>query len=295
MSKFNYKIMRINKIIDLIKIKQPVYYISTSDFSYNNGKKLSKTWADFIRLDTEHSSCDWDGIADFMRGLNDGGPTKSGHRTPAVLAELPFDGINKTNVQANSWIIKQILAKGVHGLILCHANNPEAVKEFVENCRFRFRKKIKKNLLSEGKRGHGGQVLASKIWGISEEEYLNKADPWPLNPNGELILGIKLENKTAIKNSLKTLKVPGICFGDYGLGDISFSLGYTKPIKFPLPSKVIKIRDKIWQNCKKNNKLFWAQVTKDTVIQMIDKGLMFIRAYDKSIAMKGRSHTKRKK
>ena len=89
------------------------------------------------------------------------------------------------------------MAKGVHGLILCHANNPDAVREFVENCRFRFRKKYKK-ILSEGKRGHGGQVLASKIWGISEDEYLKKADPWPLNPKGELILGIKLENKIKI-------------------------------------------------------------------------------------------------
>ena len=104
--------MRINKIIDLIKIGQPVYYISTSEFTYKNGKKLAKTWADFIRLDTEHSSCNWDGIADFMRGLNDGGPTKSGHKTPAVFAELPFEGLNKEIVRANSWIIKQILAKG---------------------------------------------------------------------------------------------------------------------------------------------------------------------------------------
>ena len=46
------------------------------------------------------------------RGLKDSGPTKSGHKSPAVIAELPFDGINKENVQANSWIIKQILAKG---------------------------------------------------------------------------------------------------------------------------------------------------------------------------------------
>ena len=107
-----------------------------------------------------------------MRGLNDGGPTKSSHKTPAVLAELPFEGLNKEIVQANSWIIKQILAKGVHGLILCHANNKGAVKEFVENCRFRFRKQLKDKTLLEGKRGHGGQVLALKIWGISEEEYL---------------------------------------------------------------------------------------------------------------------------
>ena len=76
-----------------------------------------------------------------------------------------------------------------------------------------------------------------KYGGISEDEYLKKADPWPLNPNGELILGIKLENKIAINNSSKTLKVPGICFGDYGLGDISFSLGYTKPIRFPITPK----------------------------------------------------------
>ena len=286
--------MRINKIIDLIKIGQPVYYISTSEFTYKNGKKLSKTWADFIRLDTEHSSCNWDGIADFMRGLKDSGPTKSGHKSPAVIAELPFDGINKENVQANSWIIKQILAKGVHGLILCHANNPGAVKEFVENCRFRFRKKYM-NTLSEGKRGHGGQVLASKIRGISEDEYLKKADPWPLNPNGEIILGIKLENRIAINNSSKSLKIPGICFGDYGLGDISFSLGYTKPIKFPLPKEIISIRDKVWNICKKNNKFFWAQVTKETIEKMIDKGIMFCRAYDKSVAIKGRKYTKRKK
>ena len=287
--------MNCNKVISLLKKNQPVYYISTSEFSYKNGKKLAKTWADFIRLDTEHSSCNWDGIADFMRGLNDGGPTKSGHKTPAVLAELPFEGLNKEIVQANSWIIKQILAKGVHGLILCHANNKGAVKEFVENCRFRFRKQLKDKTLLEGKRGHGGQVLASKIWGISEEEYLEIADPWPLNPKGQLILGIKLENKIAISNAPKTLTVPGICFGDYGLGDISFSLGYKKAIKFPLPKKIINIRNKVWKICKNNKKYFWAQATQESIVEMIDQGLKFIRVYDKSISLKGRAHTKRNK
>jgi len=285
--------MEINKVISLLKKNQPVYYINTSEFTYKNGKKLAKTWADFIRLDTEHSSCNWDGIADFMRGLNDGGPTNSGHKTPAVFAELPFDGLNKEIVQANSWIIKQLLAKGIHGLILCHANNKGAVKEFVENCRFRFNKELKDKSLLEGKRGHGGQVLASKIWGVSEEEYLKIADPWPLNPKGQLILGIKLENKIAISNASKTLAVPGICFGDYGLGDISFSLGFTKPIKFPLPKKITIIRDNVWKICKKNNRYFWAQATNKTIIKMINEGLKFIRVYDKSIATKGRIHTKR--
>ena len=53
---------------------------------------------------------------------------------------------------------------------------------------------------------------------LSEKELKKK--------EGQLILGIKLENKTAISNAPRTLAVPGICFGDYGLGDISFSLGF---------------------------------------------------------------------
>ena len=286
---------RINKIIDLLRNDQPVYYTNTSEFTYKNGLKLSKTWADFIRLDTEHTSSNWDGIAEFMKGLRDGGQTKSGHKTPAVIAELPFKGINKQNILSNSWIIHQLLAKGVHGLILCHANSTEAVKEFVSACRYPFNKiGVGKNL-SIGSRGHGGQILASKAWGISQEEYLKKADPWPLNPNGELILGIKLENKIAINNAHKTTKIPGLCFGDYGLGDTSFSLGYTEPIKFPLPKKISKIREKVWKICEKTNLYFWSQVTNDTIIHSIKRGIKFCRVYDKKIAFKGMKFTKRPK
>jgi 4-hydroxy-2-oxoheptanedioate aldolase len=286
---------RINKIIDLLKKDQPVYYVSTSNFTYKNGKKFAKTWADFIRLDTEHSSSNWDGIADFMRGLKDGGPTKSGHQSPAVIAELPFKGINKQNVISNSWIIHQLLAKGVHGLILCHANSEEAVKEFVAACRYPFNKIGVGKKLPVGTRGHGGQILGSKIWSISEDEYLKKADPWPLNPNGELVLGIKLENKTAIKNAHKTTKVPGLCVGDYGLGDISFSMGFTKPIRFPLPKKIISIREKVWKICEKSKIHFWGQVNEETIIKLIKRGIRFCRVYDKKIAFKGMRFTKRSK
>ncbi len=45
---------------------------------------------------------------------------------------------------------------------------------------------------------------------------------------------------------------------------------------------------------KKNRKFFWAQVTKETIENMIDKGIMFCRAYDKSVAIQGRKYTKRK-
>ena len=73
-----------------------------------------------------------------MRGLVDGGPTRSGHRTPAVIVTLPMDGTDEHAVRANAWMIKQTLAAGVHGLLLCHAETPAAVKAFVDAARYPF-------------------------------------------------------------------------------------------------------------------------------------------------------------
>ena len=41
-------------------------------------------------------------------------------------------------------------------------------------------------VLDEGRRGAHGSPTAAQIWGVSTEEYENKADAWPLNPSGEL-------------------------------------------------------------------------------------------------------------
>jgi hypothetical protein len=56
---------------------------------------------------------------------------------------------------------------------------------------------------------------------VSQEEYLDKADACPLNPNGELLRGVKLEDKYALANAEENLaeenlKVPGIRFAEWG-------------------------------------------------------------------------------
>ena len=57
-----------NKIIESLKIKKPVFYISTNNFCYEEGKRLRETWADYIRLDIEHGPFNTTGIQAFMRG-----------------------------------------------------------------------------------------------------------------------------------------------------------------------------------------------------------------------------------
>jgi len=60
-------------------------------------------------------------------------------------------------------------------------------------------------------------------------DYPQKADAWPLNPDGELLFGLKLEDKCALENAEQNLKVPGIAFAEWGPGDMSLSLGVLGP------------------------------------------------------------------
>ena len=134
---------RVNKAVELLSQDQPIYYTGShtgANLTYEAGKAMSKTWADYINVGFEHGLFDLIGLDNFMRGLADDGPTNSGHQTPAVVIEIPVNGTSAAAIQANDWQFRQLLARGVHGLLLCHAENPEAVKTFVEYCRYPFQK-----------------------------------------------------------------------------------------------------------------------------------------------------------
>src|SRR5687767_7387884 len=188
---------RINKAIELLEQGQPVYYV-TSRGSYEDGKKLAQTPADYITYEMEHGAFDLTALREFMRGLVDGGPTKSGHRTPAVIVTLPILGLDEASMRANSWMVQQVLAAGVHGVLLCHTRVPEAARVMVEATRYPFAPKAAG--LGEGFRGSGSQGFASQIWGIPGAEYLRRADVWPLNKEGEILLGVKIEDRHALAN-----------------------------------------------------------------------------------------------
>ena len=219
----------INRALELLAEGQPIYYTgshSGTTGTFEQGVKDAQTYADYISYDMEHAPFDVKGLAEYMRGLVKGGPTKSGHRTPAVIVNVPVNGLDEVTVRANAWMFNQVLATGVHGVLLTHADDPGAVRAFVEAIRFPIQTAgVGQNGLKEGRRGVHGNATAAEIWGVSQEEYLKKADTWPLNPEGELLLGLKLEDKYAVKNADVNLKVPGIAFAEWGPGDMALSLG----------------------------------------------------------------------
>ena len=266
----------INRAIELLEQGQPIYYTgshSGTTGSFEQGKLDAQTYADYISYDMEHAPFDVKGLADYMRGLVAGGPTKSGHRTPAVIVNVPVTGADEASVRANAWMFAQVLATGVHGVLLTHADTPGAVRAFMEAVRLPIHKQAVDHGLNEGRRGAHGSSTAAQIWGISAEEYEQKADAWPLNPNGELLLGLKLEDKYALANADDNLKVPGIGFAEWGPGDMALSLGIRGPRTEDAPA-MKAARARVFEACKRNKIFFLNSMNANNVIDMIKEGVM---------------------
>ena len=286
---------RINRAIELLEQGQPIYYTgahSGAVLTYEMGREMAHTWADYINVGMEHGAFDMAGLDQFMKGLVDAGPTNSGHRTPAIIVEVPVDGGSEDIIRYNAWQFRQILARGVHGIILCNAETPGAVRAFVESCRYTFQDIGVGELIGRGTRGAGAQGPASDIWGISPDEYLDKADPWPLNPNGELMLGLKIENKRALANAELSTRIPGIAYAEWGVGDMHMSHGYKTPVE-PRPPEIIAARNRVFQACRDAGVIFLDSVRPENVGAMIDEGVMVCAGGSEETARIGRAHTGR--
>jgi 2-keto-3-deoxy-L-rhamnonate aldolase RhmA len=311
---------RINRAVELLEQDQPIYYMGPHTghvLTYEQGKEDAHTWADYINVGMEHGSFDMAGLAEYMRGLVDGGPTKSGHRTPPVVVEAPVNGTDEANVRFNAWQFRQILARGVHGILLCQAESADAVRAFVESCRYpnqldkvdpslprpveRMRGAKRhtpgsangRPLLGIGTRGRGSESEAAAIWGISSAEYLERADAYDANPRGELLLGVKLESPEGIANADEILAVPGLGFAELGPGDLSLSLGYPTMPRNPYPPEMQEAREKVFAACRRNGVAFLEGATPENIRAKIDEGVRVIAGHREDTARAGREHSRR--
>jgi hypothetical protein len=229
---------RINRAIEMLEQDQAIYYTgghSGHVLTYAQGREDANVWSDYINVGMEHEAFDMTGLAEYMRGLVEGGPTRSGHRTPTVIVEAPVNGTDAANVRFNAWQFRQILGRGVHGVLLCQAESAAAVRAFVESCRYPHQAagvdrslpspaermsgasgQASNGRLGTGRRGRGSEATAAPVWGIDPEEYMQRCDPWPLNRDGELLLGVKLESPEGIAHCEEILEVPGLGFAELG-------------------------------------------------------------------------------
>jgi 2-keto-3-deoxy-L-rhamnonate aldolase RhmA len=306
---------RINRAIELLAQDQAIYYLGAHtghQLARAQGREDAATWADYINVGMEHGAFDMAGLAEYLRGMVEAGPTRSGHRTPAVIVEAPVNGTDEANVRFNAWQFRQILGRGAHGVLLCQAESAAAVRAFVESCRYPHHPEgvdpalptplarlkgatgaARPPLLGIGTRGRGSEATAAAIWGISEAEYRERAEPWPLNPAGELLLGIKLESPEGVANCDQILAVPGIGFAEMGPGDLSLSLGYRDMPRDPYPPEMQEARERVFRACRANGVAFLEIGTPANITAKIDEGVRVIAGHSEEAARLGRAHQRR--
>ena len=248
--------VRINKCIELMEQDQAIFSIPGIDLTYEAGLEMSQTWADMIQFDFEHRGFDVDGLASFMKGLKDAGPTPSGHQTPTVITTVPSNCMTPEEVQYNAWQIRHVLTAGVHGILHTHARREDAVRMFVAASRYVHQQIGREQGIPEGIRGSGGQKEPAALWGIEPGEYVERADPWPLNPNGELIIGLKIEDKYCLPDADKIAAVPGLSFAEWGPGDMGMSHGKPDDHDPPYSDEMNNARQIVKSACDKSNLSF---------------------------------------
>ena len=308
---------RINRAIELLGQDQAIYYTGAHTghvLTHVAGLADAHTWSDYINVGMEHGSFDMAGFAEYLRGLVEGGPTRSGHRTPTVIVEAPLNGIDEAMVRMNAWQFRQILGRGAHGLLLCQAESAGAARAFVESCRYPHHASgvdpdlptptarmhgavrpasVDAGPLGIGTRGRGSEATAAAIWGVGQDEYMRRCDPWPLNPEGELLLGVKIESPEGVANCEAILAVPGLGFAEMGPGDLGLSLGYVTMQRDPFPPEMREARERVFAACRNKGVPFLEACTPADVERRIDEGVRVIAGGIEETAIKGRAHQRR--
>ena len=110
---------------------------------------------------------------------------------------------------------------------------------------------------------------------MTAPEYYARADVWPLDPKGEILVAIMCEDVIGLKNLPRILKeVPGIGAVVIGEGDLSQNLGFPRQYKHPTVAGAIA---EILAICKEHNVACGhPHVEKDNVEEVVAQGFRWL-------------------
>jgi 4-hydroxy-2-oxoheptanedioate aldolase len=185
---------------------------------------------DGIVFEMEHNPWDVRALRDSMQYLlNRAQIVQAGSLAPPVtpLVRIPPNGDEK-----NQWFAKQALDLGAYGIVWPHISTVDQACNAVAACRY---PRLRSAPLYEpaGIRGDG-PAWAVRYWGLTQQQYYSRADVWPLNPQGEILVILMIEDTQGITNLPDILKrVPGVGAILIGEGDLSQELGYPRQYDHP--------------------------------------------------------------
>jgi 2-keto-3-deoxy-L-rhamnonate aldolase RhmA len=161
-----------------------------------------------------YSTANADRFRGYMAALLEAGGSMSSH---AFIAKVPI--IHTDPAAATARIVEQLNA-GHAGVILQEVESADEVRTALAAMRF---------VSKGGTRPDEGIGLAAAYWKLSDAAYREKADPWPLNPKGELVLWAIVESRKGIANVREIAAVPGLTVLTVGAGTLGGVFSSTGP------------------------------------------------------------------
>ena len=207
---------RLNPVISLLEHNQPVFgvYWPSNGGGRRGGEPpparpaadlakdaLGYTATDFLFSGSMEGGVDrgMPTYVEFVKALLDSPGSKTpnfGLKHPLVvktpkIAEDPAKAIDNISRELNV---------GASGIMFVEAESAEEVRQGLAAMRFKAKGGTRPDAVG----------TAPAFWGMSEQEYRQKADLWPLNPDGELVNWTIVESKEGLAHVREIAAVKGI-------------------------------------------------------------------------------------
>lgn len=221
---------------------------------------------DGVLFEMEHTPYSASELRDALQFLhNRRRMVEGGSLQPPVT---PFVRIPANGAEMNTWMAKQVLDQGVYGVVFPHIATAEQARNAVAACRY-ARPKGSANYEPKGVRGDAPNT-AARYWGLTVPEYYERADVWPLAPDGEIMVVLMIESTEAMENLSEILAVPGVGAIMIGEGDLSQQLGHPRKYEHPV---VVEAKCKILSAAKEAGMyIAHPHVTSANVAEVIAEG-----------------------
>lgn len=174
---------RLNRTIELLDSGKPVFGVFGWNQSVDNAIAQARSDLDFVIIDLEHRPYDVNHLRTFLLAMTDKASIlKKGSLQMNVT---PIVRLPASNVEATATLAKQVLGMGAFGLMFpTVATKAEALRA-VQASRYP-QKKGAPDAEPRGLRGFEPFHPGMWYWGLGAMEYYQRADTWPLDPNGEI-------------------------------------------------------------------------------------------------------------
>lgn len=207
---------RLNPMIDLLEQQKPIFGVYAPANRRGRGAAaadapppktpaqlaqdaLGYTRGDFIFDGTMEGNFDrgYPAFVEFVKGMAAGGILRNGRLTHPLSVKMHEIAPDPEVAKAN---IARQLNLGVSTIVFVDVKSADEVKTGLAAMRF----------ASKGGTRPNDVGSAPALWGLSEAQYREKADVWPLNPKGELVNWTIVESKEGLAKIREIAAVPGV-------------------------------------------------------------------------------------